>query len=54
MTLNRQRLAINGTEGLMVVVYHPDAGSSDAEKLALLAPPPFPPQTSSTTQDTSC
>ena len=37
MTLNRERLGINGTEGLMLVVYHPDAGSSDADKLALLA-----------------
>ncbi|MET8312043.1 MULTISPECIES: helix-turn-helix transcriptional regulator [unclassified Micromonospora] len=37
MTLNRERLAINGTEDLMLVVYHPDAGSSDADKLALLA-----------------
>jgi transcriptional regulator with XRE-family HTH domain len=37
LTLNRERLSIAGTEGLMLVVYHPDAGSSDAEKLALLA-----------------
>jgi transcriptional regulator with XRE-family HTH domain len=37
MTLNRERLAISGTEDLMLVVYHPDAGSSDADKLALLA-----------------
>ncbi|WP_406070646.1 helix-turn-helix domain-containing protein [Micromonospora sp. NBC_01638] len=37
MTLNRERLAINGTEDLMLVVYHPDAGSTDADKLALLA-----------------
>ncbi|WCN79498.1 helix-turn-helix domain-containing protein [Micromonospora sp. LH3U1] len=37
MTLNRERLTINGTEDLMLVVYHPDAGSSDADKLALLA-----------------
>ncbi|MEU4538584.1 helix-turn-helix transcriptional regulator [Streptosporangium sp. NPDC023825] len=37
MTLNRERLGIDGTEGLMLVVYHPEAGSGDAEKLALLA-----------------
>jgi hypothetical protein len=37
MTLNRERLTINGAEDLMLVVYHPDAGSGDAEKLALLA-----------------
>ncbi len=37
ITLNRERLTINGTDDLMLVVYHPDAGSADAEKLALLA-----------------
>lgn len=37
LTLNRERLSIGGTEGLMLVVYHPDPGSSAAEKLALLA-----------------
>jgi hypothetical protein len=37
LVLNRERLSIGGTEGLMLVVYHPDAGSSDAEKLTLLA-----------------
>jgi transcriptional regulator with XRE-family HTH domain len=37
MVLNRERLAINGADDLMLVVYHPDAGSSAAEKLALLA-----------------
>jgi len=37
MTLNQERLAIAGADGLMLVVYHPDAGSGDAEKLALLA-----------------
>ena len=37
LTLNRERLTINGTDDLMLVVYHPDAGSADAEKLALLA-----------------
>ncbi|WP_328701345.1 helix-turn-helix transcriptional regulator [Amycolatopsis pittospori] len=37
LTLNRERLGIGGTEGLMLVVFHPDAGSADAEKLDLLA-----------------
>ena len=37
LTLNRERLEISGAEGMMLVVLHPDAGSSDAEKLALLA-----------------
>ncbi|WP_328529783.1 helix-turn-helix transcriptional regulator [Nocardioides sp. NBC_00368] len=37
ITLNRERLAINGTDDLVLVVYHPDAGSPDADKLALLA-----------------
>ncbi|SNQ50100.1 putative transcriptional regulator [Frankia canadensis] len=37
LTLNRDRLAITGTDNLMLVVYHPDAGSTDADKLAILA-----------------
>ncbi len=37
LTLNRERMRINGTDGLMLVIYHPDAGSTDADKLALLA-----------------
>jgi transcriptional regulator with XRE-family HTH domain len=36
LTLNRERLSITGTEGLMLVIYHADPGSGDAEKLALL------------------
>jgi transcriptional regulator with XRE-family HTH domain len=42
MTLNRERLTINGTDDLMLVVFHPDAGSGDAEKLALLASAALP------------
>jgi hypothetical protein len=42
MTLNRERLGISGTEDLMLVVYHPDAGSGDADKLALLASAALP------------
>jgi transcriptional regulator with XRE-family HTH domain len=37
MTLNRERLAIGGADGLTLVVYHPDARSPDADKLTLLA-----------------
>ena len=42
MTLNRERLAIAGTDALMLVVYHPDAGSSDADRLAVLASAELP------------
>ncbi|MDP9830497.1 helix-turn-helix domain-containing protein [Kineosporia succinea] len=34
LTLNRERLSINGAEGLKLVIYHPEPGSADAEKLA--------------------
>jgi transcriptional regulator with XRE-family HTH domain len=37
LTLNRERLTVAGTDSLMLVVFHPDAGSDSAEKLALLA-----------------
>lgn len=36
LTLNRERMAIDGTEGLLLVTLHADAGSADAEKLAAL------------------
>ncbi|GAB3216252.1 helix-turn-helix transcriptional regulator [Kineococcus gypseus] len=42
MTLNRERLAINGTDDQVLVVFHPDAGSSDADRLALLASAALP------------
>ncbi|MES0838276.1 MULTISPECIES: helix-turn-helix domain-containing protein [Nocardiopsidaceae] len=42
LNLNRERLSIGGAETLQLVVYHPDAGSSDAEKLALLASAALP------------
>lgn len=34
--LNREKLLVGGTDGIMLVVYHPDAGTDDADKLALL------------------
>lgn len=42
LTLNRERLAIDGADGLMLVVFHPDAGSSAADKLALLGSATLP------------
>jgi transcriptional regulator with XRE-family HTH domain len=37
LVLNREWLTVNDTDGLTLVVFHPDAGSPDAEKLTLLA-----------------
>lgn len=42
LTLNRERLAVSGTDGLTLVVYSADARSADAEKLALLASASLP------------
>jgi transcriptional regulator with XRE-family HTH domain len=42
LRLNREKLAIGGTAGQMLVIYHPDAGTGDAEKLALLASAALP------------
>ncbi|GGR12909.1 transcriptional regulator [Actinoplanes ianthinogenes] len=36
LRLNREKLLITGTDGILLVVYHPDPGSADADKLALL------------------
>jgi acetyl esterase/lipase len=36
LRLHRERLAISGTEKMYLVVYHAEAASADAEKLALL------------------
>lgn len=35
--LDREKLAVTGTDGVMLVVYHPHPGSDAAEKLAFLA-----------------
>lgn len=35
--LNRERMRLDGTAGMMLVVLHADPGSRDAEKLGLLA-----------------
>ncbi len=37
LTLNREKLVIGGSGGQILVVYHADRGTGDAEKLALLA-----------------
>lgn len=37
IALNREKLAIGGTAGMILAVYHPDPGSADEEKLNLLA-----------------
>ncbi|MDQ0381122.1 helix-turn-helix domain-containing protein [Amycolatopsis thermophila] len=47
LRLNREKLTVNGTAGQVLCIYHPDAGTDDAEKLALLASatlPPAPPR----------
>jgi hypothetical protein len=43
LTVNRERLSIDGAEGLRLVVYYPRPGSGDAEKLTLLASSSLPP-----------
>ncbi len=37
LTLHKERLAIAGGDGLVLVIYHPAAGTGSEEKLALLA-----------------
>ncbi|NUR60732.1 MAG: helix-turn-helix domain-containing protein [Catenulispora sp.] len=37
LTLNREKLAVGGSPGQLLVVYHADRDSEDAEKLTLLA-----------------
>lgn len=43
LQLNREKLDIGGTAGQMLVIYHPDAGTGNADKLALLASATLPP-----------
>lgn len=35
--LDREKLAISGTDGIVLVIHHPHAGSDTAERLALLS-----------------
>jgi transcriptional regulator with XRE-family HTH domain len=37
LTLNREKLAIGGSAGQVLVVYHADSGTTNADKLSLLA-----------------
>ncbi len=37
LTLNREKLSIGGSAGQLLVVYHADAGTANADKLSLLA-----------------
>lgn len=37
LTLYREKLAVTGTVGQMLVIYHPEPGTSSADKFALLA-----------------
>jgi transcriptional regulator with XRE-family HTH domain len=37
ITLNREKLAIGGSGGQLLVMYHADRGTADADKLSLLA-----------------
>ena len=43
LRLNREKLAIGGTRGQMLVIYHPDPGTDSADRLALLASAALPP-----------
>jgi transcriptional regulator with XRE-family HTH domain len=45
ITLNAEKLAIPSTSGMTLAVYHPDAGSENAVKLALLSVATAPPVT---------
>jgi transcriptional regulator with XRE-family HTH domain len=45
LTLSREKLAISGTGGQMLVIYHAQPGTGSAEKMALLASLASPPAT---------
>jgi hypothetical protein len=47
LELNREKLNIAGTAGQMLVIYHPDAATGSADKLALLASAALPPAAAS-------
>ncbi|WP_433061350.1 helix-turn-helix transcriptional regulator [Dactylosporangium sp. CS-033363] len=38
LPLNREKLLVTGTDGIVLVVYHPDPATDAADKLALLGP----------------
>lgn len=37
LQLNREKLTVGETDAIMLVIYHPDPATGDADKLALLA-----------------
>ena len=41
--VDREKLQLNGTDGMMLVIYHAVAGTDSADKLALLASASLPP-----------
>lgn len=45
ITLDREKLLLNGANGMMLVIYHPEPGSESAEKLGLLASASLAPAT---------
>jgi transcriptional regulator with XRE-family HTH domain len=45
LTFSREKLAVTGTEGQLLVIYHAQPGTSSAEKLVLLASLASPPTT---------
>ena len=47
LRLNREKLLVGGTDGIMLVIYHPDPGTDDMAKLSLLASASLPPVTPS-------
>ena len=53
LTLSREKLAIGGAKGQLLVVYHAEPGSGSAEKLALLGSlaAPAAPVTAATYRD---
>jgi hypothetical protein len=42
LRLDREKLAVGGSPGMMLVVYHAEPGSASAERLALLASAALP------------
>ncbi|MEV7039676.1 helix-turn-helix transcriptional regulator [Amycolatopsis sp. NPDC051061] len=50
LVLNREKLLISEAPGLVLAVYHPDAGTDAADKLALLASAALPPAARTTSE----
>lgn len=50
LALYREKLPVSGTDGQMLAIYHPEPGSSDADKLSLLISSDFSVSSTSPTQ----